>query len=54
MALWAVAWGGTTPIGGPIIGFVGQYVGPRSAIALGGIAAIVAAFIGMKKKKLHK
>ncbi len=29
MALWALAWLGSTPIGGPIVGFVGQDVGAR-------------------------
>lgn len=45
MSLWAVAYLGSTPIGGPIIGFVGEHIGPRSSLALGGISAIVAAFI---------
>jgi MFS family permease len=29
MALWAVAFVGTTPIGGPIIGFVAEHASPR-------------------------
>ena len=29
MALWAVAFIGTTPIGGPIVGYVAQHAGPR-------------------------
>ena len=54
MALWAVAFAGSTPIGGPIVGLVGQYMGPRFALALGGIAAIIAGLIGhfgLKKGK---
>lgn len=43
MALWAVAILGSTPIGGPIIGWVGEYAGPRFALAVGGIAAIITA-----------
>ena len=27
MALWALAWLGSTPIGGPIVGWLGQAVG---------------------------
>ena len=42
MALWAVAFIGTTPIGGPIIGYVAQHAGPRWALALGGLAALTA------------
>lgn len=43
MALWNVAMMGSTPIGAPIMGYLGQYVGARWALALGGAAAIVAA-----------
>jgi MFS family permease len=31
---------GTTPIGGPLVGWIGDHLGPRYAIALGGISAI--------------
>jgi MFS family permease len=40
MALWAIAFMGTTPIGGPLVGWIGDHLGPRYAIALGGISAI--------------
>ena len=46
MAMWAVVFLGTTPIGSPIVGFIGQNAGPRWSLALGGIAAIVAGLIG--------
>ena len=46
MALWTVAFLGTTPVGGPIAGFVAAHAGPRWALALGGAAALVAAAIG--------
>jgi MFS family permease len=42
MALWAVAFIGTTPIGGPIVGYIAQHAGPRWGLALGGLAALVA------------
>jgi MFS family permease len=42
MALWAVAFLGTTPIGGPIVGWVAQHAGPRWALVLGGLAALTA------------
>ena len=42
MALWAVAFLGTTPIGGPIVGYVAQFAGPRWGLALGGFAALTA------------
>ncbi len=46
MALWAVAFLGSTPIGGPIIGWIGEHIGPRWGLAVGGIAAIAAAGFG--------
>lgn len=46
MALWAVAFLGTTPIGGPIIGYIGEHAGPRIGLAVGGTAALVASAIG--------
>ncbi len=45
MALWSVAMIGSTTIGGPIVGAVGQHIGARWGLALGGIATVlVAAF----------
>ena len=46
MALWSVTFLGSTPIGGPIIGAVGEYVGPRWGLAIGGVACLLAAAIG--------
>jgi predicted MFS family arabinose efflux permease len=42
MGLWAVAFLGSTPIGGPIIGWIGEHVGARAALALGGVVTILA------------
>jgi MFS family permease len=46
MALWAVAFLGSTPIGGPIAGYVAQHAGARWGLALGAGACTVAAVIG--------
>ena len=43
MALYAIAVLGSTPIGGPVVGFISQQFGPRAGFAVGGIAALVAA-----------
>ena len=48
MALWTVAFLGSTPIGGPVIGAIGEHVGPRWALALGGVAAVLAAGFGAR------
>ena len=48
MGLWAVAMLGTTPIGGPIIGGIGQHAGPRWCLAAGGFAALAAGALGAR------
>lgn len=45
MSLWTMGMLGSTPVGAPIIGFVGQYAGPRWGLVVGGVAAIAAAFL---------
>jgi MFS family permease len=46
MALWAVAFLGSTPVGGPIVGLVSDAVSPRGGLALGAVACLAAAIIG--------
>ncbi len=46
MSLWTVAFLGSTPVGSPIIGWVGEYASPRWAMAAGGLAALTAAAYG--------
>jgi MFS family permease len=41
MALWGLAWLGSTPIGGPVVGWVGQVAGARWALVIGGLPTIV-------------
>jgi MFS family permease len=45
MALWSVAFMGSTPIGGPLVGWLADQFGARSGVAIGGIAAIVAGLV---------
>lgn len=40
MALYSMILMGSTPIGAPLVGWIGEHVSPRWAIAVGGIAAI--------------
>ena len=46
MALWAVAFLGSTPIGGPIAGLVVEWFGGRAGLVLGAVACLVAAVAG--------
>ena len=47
MALWALAWLGSTPIGGPIIGWAGQAIGARWALVIGGVAALACGIVAL-------
>jgi MFS family permease len=46
MSLFSMALIGSTPIGGPIVGWIGDHAGPRWSLVVGGIAALVAAGFG--------
>jgi MFS family permease len=46
LALWSVAFLGSTPIGGPIAGWVAEQFGGRAALAMGAVACLVAAGLG--------
>jgi MFS family permease len=48
IALYGVAFLGTTPVGGPIVGWVGEVVGPRAALGIGGVAALVATAVAWR------
>jgi MFS family permease len=41
MALWALAWLGSTPVGGPIVGWIGQEAGARWSLVVGGAATLL-------------
>lgn len=47
MALWAVAFLGSTPLGGPIAGAVAEWGGGRAGLLLGAVACLVAAAAGL-------
>jgi MFS family permease len=47
MALWFVAFQGSTPIGGPIVGWVMAQAGARAGLGLGGITCLVTALLGL-------
>jgi MFS family permease len=45
MALYGLVFLGSTPVGGPIIGWVAEHWGARAGLALGGIASFLAAVV---------
>ena len=47
MSLWFVAFQGSTPIGGPVVGWIMAVLGPRAGLGLGAIAAALVALAGV-------
>ncbi len=53
MSLWSVAFLGSTPIGGPVVGWIGAHVGPRWGLGVGAAAALAAAGLGWFTLRRH-
>jgi MFS family permease len=47
MSLWFVAFQGSTPIGGPIVGWVMAQAGARAGLGLGGVTCLLTALLGL-------
>jgi len=47
MALYSIAFLGTAPIGGPVIGYLAQALGPRAGFLLGAALSAVAGVLGL-------
>ena len=45
MSLWGVAWMGSTPVGGPLVGWVGEQFGARWSLLIGGIPTIAVGIV---------
>jgi MFS family permease len=45
MALYSVVFLGSTPIGGPISGWLSETAGPRAGLVMGGVAALAAGLV---------
>lgn len=52
MALWTVAFLGSTPVGGPIIGWVGEHAGPRWGLVVGGGSTLIGGLLAWRA--LHR
>ena len=54
MALWAMVFLGSTPIGAPLIGWIAGQFGARVALALGGVATLaVGAWAGLALRRIR-
>jgi len=47
MALWGLAWLGSTPIGGSIIGWIGQDAGARWSLVVGGLSTLLCGLLAL-------
>lgn len=47
MSLWFVAFQGSTPIGGPIVGWVMAQAGARAGLGVGGVTCLLVAMLGL-------
>ncbi len=47
MSLWFVAFQGSTPIGGPIVGWIMAVIGPRAGLGLGAVTIALVAIGGL-------
>jgi len=54
MALWQVAFQGTTPVGGPVIGAIIALTDPRIGLAVGGASCFAAAIGGAGLARRHR
>jgi MFS family permease len=51
LALQAIVFLGSTPIGGPIVGWISEHVGPRYGVAVGAVAALGAGAWGLVRAR---
>jgi MFS family permease len=57
MSLWFVAFQGSTPIGGPIVGWIMAVIGPRAGLGLGAVTIALVAlggFMTMRRLPLRR
>jgi len=51
MALFSIAFLGSTPIGGPLIGWVSELVSPRAGIGIGAVACLATAAVALALRR---
>ena len=47
MALWFLAWQGSTPIGGPLVGWIAQEMGARWSLVVGGVPTLLCGLLAL-------
>jgi MFS family permease len=54
LALQAIVFLGSTPIGGPIVGFISQHFGARYALGLGAAGCFIAGLVGFLRRPVER
>jgi MFS family permease len=49
MALFALVFLGSTPIGGPLVGWIAERFGPRASLGVAAVAAVLAGLAGLRR-----
>ena len=49
--MWTIIFAGSTPLGGPLMGWIGQTMSPGVAIAIGGITTIAGGAWALKRRR---
>jgi predicted MFS family arabinose efflux permease len=47
MALWVLAWQGSTPLGGPLVGWIAQEAGARWSLVAGGLPTLLCGLLAL-------
>ena len=47
MALWALAWQGSTPVGGLLVGWIAQEEGARWSLIVGGVPTVLCGLLAL-------
>ena len=54
MALYSVVFLGSTPIGGPLSGWLGEAVSPRASLLVGGLAGLAVALAAVAAPRVEQ
>jgi MFS family permease len=54
MALYGLLFAGSTPVGGPLLGWISEAWGPRAGVALGGALSLVAALAAVGRIRIRR
>lgn len=54
MALYGLLFAGSTPLGGPVMGWVSESWGPRVGMAIGGALSLAAALAGVSRVRVRR